>query len=439
MPTGSGAAAAGVRREWRSPGRRQPAGEHVLAVERGQQEIGGLVGQRVVVEAVEHDPRQDIIHANRGTRRSHRAIYATKLGWPIRNPLSTTALAGSSIRVRTGFTVRLHRLAVRMRARAAVCGHSRIRVGVAKRRECGQRYSASVRGRPYPRAAVPGEFQRAEARVARDDAPRPSVTGSGRAAVDERERRKASRRGPQGQRLATAGRCPCRVSPSSGRAAQGRGIPRPSGRTFCRPKTHWHRTRVRRGPLGRPGPPPLRENFVAEVPSGLGKGFGGAGRFAAAARQRRADHAEAVERYRAARLVEQELAERSAPPTTRTPPSSPPRSPSRSTSTSSSGTAGPGAVGGREVRTPSWTGPISGGVPVPDRPCTGQTRGSRHRVGSAAAIGDPARPGRLYATTRDAIDALPRAEKEIRGALPHGDRASGARTIDETSSPRRAM
>ena len=40
------------------------------------------------------------------------------------------------------------------------------------------------------------------------------------------------------------------------------------------------------GPLAEPLPPPLWEHFAPEEPSGLGKFFGGAGRFEQAARQR---------------------------------------------------------------------------------------------------------------------------------------------------------
>ena len=151
------------------------------------------------------------------------------------------------------------------------------------------------------------------------------------------------------------------------------------------------------GQLGEPLPAPVWEDFAPEPPSGIGKIFGGAGRFERQLDSARADYAQAVEQHTAAearpapatgsaarrlRRGRRRVRRRRRRAQCRRRPV-PAGLPGR----------GPGSC--RRVLHPRpGLIRLPGGVPAPDaHRVPARSEGSRHRVGTAAAVGDPAGPG----------------------------------------------
>ena len=147
------------------------------------------------------------------------------------------------------------------------------------------------------------EFQRAEARAVRDAA-KAERDRQRQAAVDERERRKLYVEDRKAEAAAMAEDVRARVAELGGLLKAGiRDRPVVTFASLRRADTY---PAFDAGPLGRPVPPPLWEHFVPEAPSGLGKVFGGAGRFERQLDSARADYAQAVERYTAAEAGRQQ-------------------------------------------------------------------------------------------------------------------------------------
>jgi restriction system protein len=147
------------------------------------------------------------------------------------------------------------------------------------------------------------EFQRAQARAVRDAA-KAERDRQRQAAVDERERRKLYVEDRKAEAAAMAEEVRARVAELGGLLKAGiRDRPVVTFASLRRAGTY---PAFDAGPLGRPAPPPLWEKFVPEAPSGLGKVFGGAGRFERQLDSARAEYAQAVERYTAAEADRQE-------------------------------------------------------------------------------------------------------------------------------------
>ncbi len=147
------------------------------------------------------------------------------------------------------------------------------------------------------------EFQRAEARAFRDAA-KAERDRQRLAAVDERERKKLYVEDRKAEAAAMAEDVRARVAELGGLLKAGiRDRPVVTFAALRRTGTY---PPFDAGPLGRPVPPPLWEHFVPEAPSGLGKVFGGAGRFERQLDSARADYAQAVERYKAAEAGRQQ-------------------------------------------------------------------------------------------------------------------------------------
>jgi restriction system protein len=141
------------------------------------------------------------------------------------------------------------------------------------------------------------EFQRAEARAAREAA-KAERDRRRQAAVDERERRKLYVEDRKAEAAAMAEDVRARLAELNGLLRAGlRDRPVVTFGDLRQAATY---PAFDAGPLGRPVPPPLWEDFAPPEPSGLGKAFGGAGRFERQLDSARADYARAVERYSAA-------------------------------------------------------------------------------------------------------------------------------------------
>ena len=147
------------------------------------------------------------------------------------------------------------------------------------------------------------EFQRAEARAARDAA-KAERNRQRQAVTDERERRKLYVEDRKAEAAAMAADVRARVAELNGLLKVGiRDRPVVTFASLRRTEIY---QAFDAGRLGRPVPPPLWENFVPEAPSGLGKVFGGAGRFERQLDSARADYAQALERYTAAEAGRQQ-------------------------------------------------------------------------------------------------------------------------------------
>ena len=147
------------------------------------------------------------------------------------------------------------------------------------------------------------EFQRAEARAIRDAA-KAERDRQRQAATDERERKKLYVEDRKAEAAAMAEDVRARVAELGGLLKAGiRDRPVVTFASLRRTDTY---PAFDAGPLGRPVPPPLWEHFVPEAPSGLGKVFGGAGRFERQLDSARADYAQALERYTAAEAGRQQ-------------------------------------------------------------------------------------------------------------------------------------
>jgi restriction system protein len=141
------------------------------------------------------------------------------------------------------------------------------------------------------------ELQRAEARAVREAAK--AERGRQRqAVVDERERRKLYVEHRKAEAAAMAEAVRARLAELSGLLKAG--IRDRPAVTFGSLRRTGAYPAFDAGPLGRPAPPPQWERFAPQGPSGLGKVFGGAARFARQLDSARADYARAVERYSAA-------------------------------------------------------------------------------------------------------------------------------------------
>jgi restriction system protein len=147
------------------------------------------------------------------------------------------------------------------------------------------------------------EFQRAEARAVREAA-KAERHRKRQAATDERERKKLYVEDRKAEAAAMAEDVRARVAELGGLLKAGvRDHPVVTFATLRRTDTY---PAFDAGPLGRPVPPPLWEHFAPEAPSSLGKMFGGAGRFEKQLDTARADYAQAVERYTAAEADRQQ-------------------------------------------------------------------------------------------------------------------------------------
>ena len=141
------------------------------------------------------------------------------------------------------------------------------------------------------------EFQRAQARAVRDAA-KAERDRQRQAAVDERERKKLYVEDRKAEAAAMAEDVRARLAELGGLLKAG--IRDRPVVTFAALRQTATYPAFDAGPLGRPVPPPLWEHFAPQEPSGLGKFFGGAGRFERQLDSARADYARAVERYTAA-------------------------------------------------------------------------------------------------------------------------------------------
>ena len=141
------------------------------------------------------------------------------------------------------------------------------------------------------------EFQRAEARAAREAAK--AERGRHRQAVaDERERKQLYVEDRKAEAAGMAEDVRARLAELSGLLRAGlRDRPVVTFADLRQTATY---PAFDPGPLGRPVPPPRWEDFAPPEPSGLGKFFGGADRFERQVDSARADYAVAVERHSAA-------------------------------------------------------------------------------------------------------------------------------------------
>jgi restriction system protein len=147
------------------------------------------------------------------------------------------------------------------------------------------------------------EFQRAEARSFRDAA-KAERERQRLAAGDERERKKLYVEHRKAEAAAMAEDVRARVAGLGGLLKAGiRDRPVVTFASLRRTDTY---PAFDAGPLGRPAPPPLWEHFAPEAPSGLGKVFGGAGRFERQLDSARARYTQAVERYQATEAARQQ-------------------------------------------------------------------------------------------------------------------------------------
>ena len=183
------------------------------------------------------------------------------------------------------------------------------------------------------------------------------------------------------------------------------------------------------GQLGEPLPPPLWEEFAPAPPSGIGKIFGGTGRF-----ERQLDSARAD--LRSGRRAAHGRRGRPAPAT---------GSPARRLRCGRrrvrrrrrraqcrhrpvpAGLPGRGPRSCRRVLHPRHgLIAVPGGIPAPHTRCVpARSEGSRHRVGTATTVGDPAGPG-LPVRGHPGRHRCPSPRREgDQGTLPGGDRSGG--------------
>jgi restriction system protein len=141
------------------------------------------------------------------------------------------------------------------------------------------------------------EFRQAEAQAARETA-KAERDRHRQAVVDERERRKLYVEDRKAEAAAMAEDVRARLAELGGLLRDGI-LDRPVI-TFADLKRAGTYPAFDAGPLGNTVPPPLWEQFAPQEPSGLGKLFGGAARHEQKADSARADYAQALERYSAA-------------------------------------------------------------------------------------------------------------------------------------------
>ena len=198
-----------------------------------------------------------------------------------------------------GFTVRPCLVTVRIRARAAGAGIavSGVGVGVAKRQAIWADIQRERARQARVRRQQSRELQREQARAIREAAK--AERGRQReAAVDERERKQLYVEDRQAEAAAMTEDVRARLAVLGGLLRAGlRDRPVVTFDDLRQTATY---PAFDAGPLGRPVPPPTWEHFAPQEPSGLGKLFGGAARFAEKADSARVDYARAVERHAAA-------------------------------------------------------------------------------------------------------------------------------------------
>jgi restriction system protein len=141
------------------------------------------------------------------------------------------------------------------------------------------------------------EFHQSQARVAREAA-KAERDRRRQAAANERERKKLYVEDRKAEAAAMAEAVHDRISELDGLLKTGI-LDRPVV-TFASLRRTDRHPAFNPGALGKPLPPPLWEQFAPAPPSGMGKMFGGAGRFERQLDSARADYARAVEQHTAA-------------------------------------------------------------------------------------------------------------------------------------------
>ena len=195
------------------------------------------------------------------------------------------------------FTIRLSLVTVRIRARAAGAGIAVSGVGVAKRPTIWADIQRERARQARVRQQQLREFQRAEARAAREAA-KAERDRHRQAVGDEQERKKLYVEDRKAEAAAIGEDVRARLAELNGLLRAGlRDRPVVTFADLRQTATY---PAFDAGPLGRPVPPPRWEDFAPPEPSGLGKVFGGAGRLQRQVDSARADYAVAVERYSAA-------------------------------------------------------------------------------------------------------------------------------------------
>lgn len=141
------------------------------------------------------------------------------------------------------------------------------------------------------------EFQQAQARAVREAA-KAERDRKRQTAADERERKRLYTEDRKAEAAAMAEDVRARLAELDGLLRAGiRDRPLVTFASLRRTDTY---PAFDAGRLGKPLPPPLWEDFAPAPPSGLGKVFGGAGRFERQVETARAAYAQALEQYTAA-------------------------------------------------------------------------------------------------------------------------------------------
>src|SRR5579863_5173788 len=195
------------------------------------------------------------------------------------------------------FTIRPYLVTVRIRARAAGAGIAVSGVGVAKRQAIWADIQRERARQARVRQQQFRESQRAEARAAREAA-KAERDRQRQAVVDERERKQLYIEGRIAEAAAMAKDVAARLAELNGLLRAGlRDRPVVTFADLRQTATY---PAFDAGPLGKPVPAPRWEDFAPPEPSGFGKLFGGASRFEEQRDSARADYARAVERHSAA-------------------------------------------------------------------------------------------------------------------------------------------